>query len=368
MSNGLMERVEAVLQNDGLSVERLPEHVRANARMLAEYIDNSHAVSRAGRYLFARSLAELCHARIAAERQFGELSLQDHLIAPIFVIGQPRTGTTYLLNLLSGLTGTRSIKNWQVSYPLFSGEGTEMEDIISSKQGQIDRLYERHPAMRLSHQELATDPTECDAILNHEFLSFHLDIRILSEDYFNSLTIADMRSSYQFHRRTLTALSHGTNGSWVLKSPVHSFFVNQILDVYPSARFITIERDVAHTAASTAALLGAMSSPYLNPLSAKAYGRAALLRLKSISETLARSRSAFADRFFTLNYNELIGEPLRSIQEVCEYFGLMMDTRAKEHIAILTSNARERPASTYNCDDFGITTQDLASLRGARSP
>ena len=222
--------------------------------------------------------------------------------------------------------------------------------------------------MKLSHHELATDPTECDAILNHEFLSFHLDIRILSEDYFNFLTTSDMRNSYQFHRNTLTALSHDTKGIWTLKSPVHSFFWDQILDVYPSARFVTIRRDVAQTAASTAALLAAMSSPYLNPLPAKAYGRAALLRLETISERLAQSRVALGDRIFTLNYDELVLQPLRSIQRVCKHFGLTMDTHAKEHIENLVSSARARAVSSYSCDDFDISQQDLSSIRGAIGP
>lgn len=365
MSNGLMERVETALQRDGLSLERLPEHVRANALMLAEHIDSNRNISRTGRYLFARTLTELSRSRIAAERQFVGEFHKGHLIDPIFVIGLPRTGTTYLLNLLSGLPGARSIKNWQISYPLFTGGAAEMEDVISSKQGQIDRLYERYPAMKLSHHELATDPTECDAILNHEFLSFHLDIRILSEDYFNFLITSDMRNSYRFHRSTLTALSQGVEGIWILKSPVHSFFLDQIVDVYPSARFVTIRRDAAQTAPSTAALLAAMSSPYLNPLPAKAYGRAALLRLETISERLAQSRAALTDRIFTLNYDELVRQPLASIRRTCEHFGLGMDRRAEEHIGDLASSARARTVSSYSCDDFDISQQDLSSIRDA---
>jgi hypothetical protein len=178
---------------------------------------------------------------------------------PIFIIGQPRTGTTILHDLLAQDPGLRVPLTWEVDRPVPPPvAGSYASDPrIAESQAQLDTADQLIPGFTDFHPMGAQLAQECVRITAGDFRSMIFPIQYRVPSYNRWLLhTASMTSAYRWHRRFLQHLqSAGLRGDrWLLKSPAHLWHLHALAAEYPDATVIHTHRDPLKVIASTSAL------------------------------------------------------------------------------------------------------------------
>ena len=167
---------------------------------------------------------------------------------PVFVIGLPRTGTTALSQLVAADPQFRSLRLWESGAPVPPPEtATEHTDPrIAATEAGLAMMNEAFPLMQTMYHSEATTATECQDLMGMSFRTVHFDGSARVPSYMAWVTDCDMRGTYEYHRRVLRLLQwHCPPRLWHLKTPVHMFALDALLDAYPNARFLWSHRDPA---------------------------------------------------------------------------------------------------------------------------
>ena len=109
---------------------------------------------------------------------------------------------------------------------------------------------------------------------------------------------------------------------WVLKSPHHLFFLDVLLTVFPDACVVQTHRDPATALASLCSLLATTRSLYSQRVVAQRLGAQCLATWGTALDRMLRVRAA-ADpaRFYDLQYEDLLADPMAAVSRIYVYFG-----------------------------------------------
>ena len=117
-------------------------------------------------------------------------------------------------------------------------------------------LNDMFPLMKTLYNSEATAATECQDLMGMSFRTFHFDGVVRVPGYLAWLMDCDMRETYVFHRRVLKLLQwHCPPNLWHLKTPVHMFALDALVEAYPNAKFLWSHRDPAKVMGSVCSLI-----------------------------------------------------------------------------------------------------------------
>ena len=159
--------------------------------------------------------------------------IEHHQIrGPLFVVGLPRTGTTFLHTLLSADPSNRTPLTWEVMEPSPPTNGERQRRIRRVSQN-LSCLEWIAPNFRQLHPVGPELPQECVSLMSPSFLSDQFDTMYNVPRYREWFLRQDLRPAYNFHRRFLQHLQERENGRrWVLKAPTHMFALPTFLATY----------------------------------------------------------------------------------------------------------------------------------------
>ena len=298
------------------------------------------------------------HPDIAAER----------IVAPIFIVGLPRTGSTLLHHLLGQDPDTRVAQAWEVMYP--SPPPTRATYVtdprIERATQQLRWLDWLAPDFRSIHPVGAQLPLECIAIMSASFRATRFQTTYNVPSYEAWLNGQDMRPAYAFHRQFLQHLQWRAPGArWVLKAPSHVFSFDALLDTYPDARIVQTHRDPVTAVASVASLSSVLHRAFSRRREPARFGHEVTARWTDGLERslqLRRTGRVSAERVVDLHYHELVRDPMNAVGQIYSQFGMplteLADTRMR---AFLAANPKDKHGRhEYALDTFGLDAQDLA--------
>ena len=177
---------------------------------------------------------------------------------PVFVIGLPRTGTTALSQLVAADPQFRSLRMWESQAPTPPPEAATQhtDPRIAQAEAGLEMLYDMFPLMKTLYNSEAKAATECQDLMGMSFRTFHFDGVVRVPGYLAWLMDCDMRETYTFHRRVLKLLQwHCPPVLWHLKTPVHMFALDALVEAYPNAKFMWSHRDPAKVMGSVCSLI-----------------------------------------------------------------------------------------------------------------
>jgi hypothetical protein len=193
---------------------------------------------------------------IAWRKEHPEIA-EKPITQPIFIVGQPRTGTTILFDLLAQDPELRAPLTWEVDEPcpVPRPETYHDDPRIAQAQASIELSEQIVPGFLAFHPMGALVGQECVRITASEFTSMIFTVQYRLPSYYRWLLYeADHVGAYRFHRIFLQHLQSGVPGQWVLKSPAHLWQLDKLLAEYPDALIVQTHRDPLNVISSIAAL------------------------------------------------------------------------------------------------------------------
>jgi len=298
--------------------------------------------------------------------------LDQSIDRPIFITGLPRTGTTFLHNLLAQDHSNRVVRVWETIYPIPGQDDAAPRP--DRRPRQVDRqlaiFRKLAPELGSLYPMTAHSPQECTEITAHVFRSLRFDTTHAVPTYRRWLDDAGHVAAYQFHKRFLKHLQYRNGrGRWVLKCPDHVFALDAIREVYPDARFIFVHRNPLEVLPSVARLTDVLRRPFTRRVDRFEIGRQVGERWAEGAATLVRMAQEARpgpDQVFHLKFRNFVRAPFESIAAIYRHFGVTFSPEAAERVQRF---AAERPDGGYGrhrtrLDEYGLDRQ--AERRGYR--
>lgn len=300
-------------------------------------------------------------ALVADRNRFPEIA-NEQIIAPIFIVGLPRTGSTLLHGLMGAAEGVRVPMFWEMVMPSPPPEAAtfDTDPRIAQAQAIVDRmpvdLLRRHPVA-------ATRPEQCNLLNDWSFIHQALLASFEVPTYRDWLYNADYAPAFEAHRHTLQHLQWRNPGQWVLKYPKHLIALDALLARYPDARLVWTHRDPATVIPSVCSLTGYMRSPTPGFDPARfgpewaTFEEIVLRRGLDIRDTLVDADTRIHD----LHYEDLMRDPVEAVAGICAKFGVPFGESSRTSVAqyIADHPKTKHGEHRYSAEEFGLTRAGL---------
>lgn len=289
------------------------------------------------------------------------------ILAPLFGLGLPRTGSTALSNLLNEDPRTRSLLGWEAGAPTPPPEPAtrDTDPRIAEAEAQLALMDSMAPKFKTMLPRSATGPTECLQLLALDFRTVIFDAMGDNRHYKNWLSRCDMVPAYRYHERVLKLLQWKfPTLPWRLKAPPHMDSLDALLTVYPDARFVMTHRDVTKVIPSVVSLLDATSEFLRNgPLAPDFAAHHTTYWEGALRKTLAYRDAGNDDRFCDIGFNEMRPEPMPAIARLYDWLGIeLTDEVAGRMQRWWDSNPADKHGShDYTPEQYGIDVEQLRS-------
>jgi hypothetical protein len=251
---------------------------------------------------------------------------------PIFIVGQPRTGTTILHDLLALDPDLRAPLTWEIDKPVPPPETATRN--ADPRIGEVDAVLAMAdsliPGFTSFHPMGARLAQECVRITGGDFRSmiFPCQYRVRTYDRW-LLHEADLAPAYRWHRRYLQHLQSADPApQWLLKSPAHLWHLDALAAEYPDAVIVQTHRDPLKVITSVSALsahLRRMASDDvdLHEISAD-YAEDIFCGLDRGMD--ARARGVIpADRIVDVHFLDFVADPIATVRQVYVALGRELD-------------------------------------------
>ncbi len=285
---------------------------------------------------------------------------------PVFIVGLPRTGTTFLSYLLDLDPEHRSLMRWeaQTSVPPPRLETFTSDPRIAATQDSQNMLDMINPDFKAIHYEAPDGPTECVSVTAQDFKSVLWETVANVPSYGAWLRQVDYGSAYRYHKLVLQLLQSEAPGRWMLKSPAHCFALDTLLETYPDARFVATHRDpttiVASTCSLAACLSGTFSEVDHRDYIARRWTESVVDMLSRV-EALRASDPSVDARFVDLRYVDLVADPVASVRRVYEHIGSELSPPTEAAVATYAAANRQGKYGrhSYSFGELGLDAADL---------
>ncbi|OBJ86813.1 sulfotransferase [Mycobacterium sp. 1245852.3] len=302
---------------------------------------------------------------IAWRKEHPEVS-REEVKAPIFIVGQPRTGTTILYDLLAQDPELRAPLTWEVDEPcpVPQPEAYHSDPRIAQTQAGIDLSEQIMPGFLAFHPMGALVGQECVRITAAEFVSMIFSVQYRLPSYYRWLMYeADHAGAYRFHRIFLQHLQSGVSGQWLLKSPAHLWQLDVLLAEYPDALIVQTHRDPLNVISSIAALthhLRRMCSDESSITECAAQSYEEIIVGLEREMALRDSGAVPADRVIDVQFADFMNDPWTTIKDIYQRMDRELRPDAEQKMRdFLASHPSDGGRSRYTWADTGLDAVEV---------
>ena len=282
---------------------------------------------------------------------------------PIVVLGQPRTGTTILFDVLAQDPANRVPLTWEVDQPWPPPETATYEsdpriDEVDAKLANVDLLI---PGFRAMHDMGARLGQECVRITAADFRSMIFSTQYRVPEYQRWLLHeADMASAYRYHRMFLQYLQSAHSAErWVIKSPAHLWSLKAMFHEYPEALIVQTHRDPLRVICSLASLVDLLRRLASDDVS---ISEVAAEWVDDIVLGLDRAIEARTDgtvpagQAVDVLFRDFLRDPMAVVRTIYERLGIeLSDAAEKAMRAFLDANPQEKHGGhSYSFAETGL--------------
>ncbi len=311
------------------------------------------------RKMLRRSLAN--QLRFAAARRAGPAPALAQ--PPIFIVGLPRSGTTFLHRLVCALPTTWGIPLWQAQQP-FPPAGPDRRRLRFAldlrAMRSLDPSLDRKHAFELDAPEEAITLFDAAGGWNPSWWRFADGSR-----YLRWLLAQDPAPGCAAFADQVRRVAAGRPGRLVLKTPNHMGALSALHDAFPGAVFVQTHRDPAVCLPSYLSLHATMHGLLSRAPDPHRLGRSSLHLWSTHARRALADRAARPElRVLDVDYGALTADPVAVLARVCDHAGLPFDPPARARATAELAHRRQHRHGrhVYALADWGL---DRAQVHAA---
>ena len=288
---------------------------------------------------------------------------------PIFIVGQPRTGTTILFDLLAQDPAFRPPLTWEVDnpYPPSSPATYATDPRIAQTQASIEMSEHIVPGLLAHHPMGALVGQECVRITAGQFCSMIFSVQYRLPSYYRWLLYAaDHGPAYRYHRMFLQHLQSGVPGgpcSWLLKSPAHLWQLDKLVAEYPDAVIVQTHRDPLNVISSISALthhLRRLASDESSIADCAAQSREEIVVGLERGMTVRDSAALAGRQVIDVHFADFMRDPFATVRALYEALGRELEPVAKQRMRnFLAAHPGDRGGNRYRWADTGLDAGEV---------
>ena len=275
---------------------------------------------------------------------------RDGIAAPVVVLGQPRTGTTILFDLLAQDPRFRAPLTWEVANPHPPPETATFDTDPRIELAAVASAVSEAiiPGFQAIHPSGPQRAQECVSITAGDFRSLLFSTVFHVPSYTRWLLWdADMAPAYRYHRMFLQLLQwHYPAEPWLLKTPGHQWCLPALLDEYPDATLVYTHRDPLKVIASTASLtahLQRLASDHTSVPVLGAEWADYLVEGNNRSVDAREDRVVAPGRAVDITFGAFMTEPFDTVSAVYDRLGLELTPSVEARMrAFLADNPSDK--------------------------
>jgi len=328
-------------------------------------LDREARLNVMGRWMTRRFLLRLLEVRLQIMDYLDQDPgvREEEIVAPIFVAGAPRTGTTILHTLLASDPQHRVPEGWELLRPVPPPSPIPEEFARDSRIPLANRELVR-PQTVVSgllsiHEYGGRKPKECLSAMSFAFQSEELTARYSVPSFERWLVGSDMSPAYRMHRLVLQILQRRQEQTaWVLKSPVHLHDLPTLFEIYPDARVAVTHRDPLTLLASLTSLIANLRWAHSDHVDAAAIAGAHVERYRATFERLVdwtEEKRLPLEQIHHSHFADFRRAPIETVRRLYTQFGVETSEATEDAMRkALSANPSDRHGThAYSQDDLG---------------
>lgn len=280
---------------------------------------------------------------------------------PLFIVGQPRTGTTILFDLLAQDPALRPPLTWEVDnpHPLPQPETYDTDPRIAETQATIEMSEQIVPGLLAHHPLGALVGQECVRITAGQFCSMIFSVQYRLPGYYRWLLYdADHGPAYRYHRMFLQHLQSAVPGHWVLKSPAHLWQLDKLVAEYPDALIVQTHRDPLNVISSVSALthhLRGMASDDSSIADCAAQSHEEIVVGLERGMALRDSGALAGTQVIDVQFADFMADPFGTVRALYGALGRDLEPVAEQRMRdFLAAHPGDRGGNRYRWEDTGL--------------
>jgi Sulfotransferase family len=327
-----------------------------------------------------REAAQVCRwlltSRLELIEDRNRYPIGDEVIeAPMFVTGEPRSGTTLMHALMSVDPQARALRFWEVMYPS-PPPGLAGPDDPRRTQADADwrEINAKMPKWLHSHpyNDMLGDG------LPEDERTWAFDFRVMTPTAWWRVPMqslvgglaTDAAAQYRLHKAMLQQLQYNRPRKyWVLKG-FHGFRLKEMFDAYPDASLVWLHRDPVQVAASRTMMMADIAEGMVGPVDLHALAKMHLeLTRAGVANTMSNPM-VDDSRILHVRYTDFIADQVGTVQRYYAFAGRQVIPEAESAMRdYLANNRGDRYGkfrySTQLLTDIG---EDLDALHAEFRP
>ncbi|BBX69184.1 sulfotransferase family protein [Mycolicibacterium psychrotolerans] len=297
--------------------------------------------------------ADVCHWLLTTRLEFfadrERLPVRDEVIErPMFVTGEPRSGTTLMHALMSVDPNARALRFWEVMYPS-PPPGVSADD--DPRRARADahwrEINAKMPKWLHSHpyNDMLGDG------LPEDERTWAFDFRVMTPTTWWRVPMqtvvgglpTDATAQYRIHKAMLQHCQYArAPKQWVLKG-FHGFRLAELFTAYPDATLLWLHRDPVQVAASRTMMMADILEGIVGPIDLRAAAATHLaLTRESIANTMTNPMVG-DPRIMHVRYTDFLADPVATVRRYYGFGGRVLTDEAEQAMrTYLAANKGDR--------------------------
>lgn len=295
---------------------------------------------------------------------------------PIFVVGNFRSGTTFLHRVLLNDRSATALKTWEIyfapsiTYRKFYRAVSRISRLVGSPiRWLVDQFNKPIEAYSYMHRT-GLDKIEEDSHLLYQvwssynlFALFPFPELARKYIYYDQQVPDEQRKTdFQYYREILRRHVFLQGGKrYISKNPDFSPAIKTILEYFPDAKFINIVRNPVEMLPSTISMWANHWHTFGSPREAYPLQEALIAHAKNwYTYPHQELKSLPEDRYALISFEDFVHNPRQVLEGVYSQFGMEVteEYRAALERETIRSRQYESP-HTYSLQDMGLTPQGV---------
>ena len=298
-------------------------------------------------------------------KKFPEI-LDQQIIAPIVIVGLPRTGSTMTHRLLASDPNHTAMLWWEGRYPaLLPGEKRgDIETRMELGKAEVDAVVAASPEALDIHPWDYKGADEEILLLEHNFLSTVPESFMALPSYSKWIEEQDHTLAYEDLKKFIQYLQWQNPGRekkrWVLKSPHHLGFIDKMISVFPDAKIIQTHRDPIKTVPSFCSMCANLFEPLTTNFDKVFIGKHWSNKLTRALNHCMNISEQHPDNFLDLEFLNMIKDPIDEMKKIYEFIGESFGEKTEVAMeAWREENKHEMGAHKYSLEEYDLTESQI---------